>query len=125
MSAVLLDTHVLIWWLSAPERLSPAARACLEAPTGDVFLSAVTTAELAIKSSIGRLTLPSPVLQFVTDAMRLDGLSSLAFEHVHAAALATLPLHHRDPFDRMLVAQALTGPDSGVVSRLETCVASA
>jgi PIN domain nuclease of toxin-antitoxin system len=108
VTPVLLDTHVLLWWLSAPDRLSSRCRALFDDRERQLLVSSVSTAEIAIKSSIGRLELPLPVGDLIDQALREDGLTPLAFEHRHAAALATLPLYHRDPFDRMLLAQAMT-----------------
>ncbi len=97
----LLDTHVLLWWLDDSARLSPEHRALIR--TGDVAVSAVTVAELAIKSSLGKLEIPDDLEQQAGDL----GFVSLPFESRHATALRTLPFHHNDPFDRMLICQAL------------------
>ena len=102
---LLLDTHVFLWMAGEPERLG-GALADVEAPANDLLLSAVSTWELAIKVSIGRLALPEAVGSYVTSRMRALALDGLAVEHLHAAAVQDLPLHHRDPFDRLLVAQA-------------------
>ena len=106
MNRVLLDTHAVLWWLSAPERLPPRALAAMRSPNTEVLFSSVSTAELAVKLGIGRLTLPVPLDRLVSDLFLRDGFTGLPFTHDHALALARLPLHHRDPFDRMLVAQA-------------------
>ena len=102
---LLVDTHVFLWMAAEPERLG-GARHEIEKQTNDLFLSAASTWELAIKVSIGRLELPEPVSSYVTSRMQALALDGLAVEHAHAAAVAQLPMHHRDPFDRVLVAQA-------------------
>lgn len=103
---LLIDTHVALWWVAAPERLSVLARSLLEDADTRVLFSSISSAEIAIKHGIGRLTLPAPVNRFVTQLFTHEGFTPLAFEHAHAFELAQLPLHHRDPFDRMLIAQA-------------------
>jgi len=107
-SAILVDTHVALWWVAAPERLSPLARSLIEDGETKVLFSSVSSAEIAIKHGIGRLELPVPVNRLVTQLFTDDGFTPIAFEHAHAFELANLPLHHRDPFDRMLIAQART-----------------
>jgi PIN domain nuclease of toxin-antitoxin system len=102
----LVDTHVWLWILGEPARLGPAARELVGDTATHCLLSAVSVAEIAIKYSIGRLTLPAPPDHLVGEAIRGAGAEELALEHRHALAVATLPLHHRDPFDRLLVAQA-------------------
>jgi PIN domain nuclease of toxin-antitoxin system len=102
---LLLDTHVFLWMATQPERLGDAL-AEIEKPANDLFLSAASTWELAMKVSIGRLTLPEPVGTYVASRMRSLALGGLGVEHLHAAAVEDLPMHHRDPFDRLLVAQA-------------------
>ena len=107
MNRFLLDTHVLLWAAAHSARLSPAARAILEEPENILYWSAISTAELAVKASIGKLRLPGPVHAFVDRHVRKLGLQRLPLEDPHAAMVEKLPLHHRDPFDRLLVAQAL------------------
>jgi PIN domain nuclease of toxin-antitoxin system len=101
---VLLDTHVLLWWLADDQRLATAHRELIADSGNDVLVSAVTVAETAIKASLGKLDAP------VMDASFLEGqgFGLLDLTAAHAVALRELPWHHRDPFDRMLVAQALT-----------------
>ncbi len=101
----LLDTHVWLWMLAAPERLG-SARRLVEDPRNELLLSAASVWELAIKASLGRLSLPQPAERFVPDRVRRTGVVPLAIEHEHALAAAALPPLHRDPFDRLLVAQA-------------------
>ncbi|MBI3783151.1 MAG: type II toxin-antitoxin system VapC family toxin [Deltaproteobacteria bacterium] len=102
----LLDTQCWLWMRSAPERLTVRARRFVSAPQTDLFLSAVSIWELAIKMSIGKLRLPEPLSEYVTSRIHDDGIVLLAVQPTHAMRVAELPLHHRDPFDRMLVAQA-------------------
>lgn len=99
---LLLDTHVLIWWLMQPERLSAAARDAIASGGNIVFVSAASVWEMEIKSRLGKLAMPDDL-----DAqMRRERFTELPIRIAHARAMAELPLLHRDPFDRMLVAQS-------------------
>lgn len=100
---LLADSHVLVWWLDDPSRLSPKARAAIADPENEVFFSAASVWELGLKIARGKLLMP---VDFV-DTLRKDGFSDLAVTIDHADASLYLPRHHGDPFDRMLVAQAL------------------
>jgi PIN domain nuclease of toxin-antitoxin system len=102
---LLLDTQVFLWMAADPDRLG-GARAEIEKPANDLLLSAASTWELAVKASIGRMSLPEPVGSYVASRMRALAVDGVAVEHLHAAAVEDLPLHHRDPFDRLLVAQS-------------------
>jgi PIN domain nuclease of toxin-antitoxin system len=102
---VLVDTHAFLWFMAGDARLSRAARRAIEASDGAWWLSAASVWELAIKSSLGRLTLPAPAAEYIADKVQ-NGLRVLAIEWPHAAAVERLPLHHRDPFDRLIVTQA-------------------
>lgn len=104
---VLLDTHCWLWSLAEPARLSPEVRRLLSARRNTVFLSAASAWEIAIKCALGKLTLPEPVQSFVPSRMAAQGLTPLPISHSHALRVGTLPAIHRDPFDRILVAQAL------------------
>ena len=101
----LLDTHVFLWLLAEPERLSGQISS-LEDPANKLFLSAASSWEIAIKSKTGRLNLPDDPRTYVPTSMRAIGVDPLSVEHSHALAVCDLPPHHRDPFDRLLVAQA-------------------
>ena len=101
----LLDTHVWIWWQSRDRRLGPRARAAIATAT-EVRLSAVSVWEISIKSGVGKLTLPKDAS--IEDALARHGIQPLPVEIRHAVAVRALPNLHRDPFDRMLVAQALS-----------------
>ena len=102
----LLDTHIFLWMQSAPERIGEQARAIVAAPDNELLLSAASAWEIAIKHSIGRLQLPEQPDRYVPDRMRRSGVDGLPIAHAHALHVARLPPLHRDPFDRMLVAQA-------------------
>ena len=99
---LLLDTHTFLWWLSDWERISESARAAIADPNNEVLISAVTGWEIGIKKARGRLVAPDN-LAAVVEEKRFEHLS-LTFAHAERAA--ALPPHHRDPFDRMLIAQA-------------------
>jgi PIN domain nuclease of toxin-antitoxin system len=99
---LLLDTHVLIWW-DEGAALSPRSRLAIAEAT-EVYVSAASAWEIAIKSSIGRIRTTRSVTQAAADS----GFAELPVSLAHAERVAKLPLHHRDPFDRILVAQALT-----------------
>ncbi|HUL46781.1 MAG TPA: type II toxin-antitoxin system VapC family toxin [Steroidobacteraceae bacterium] len=102
---LLLDTHVFLWLQTDPDRLGEH-RQLVEDERTQLFLSAVSSWEIAIKYELGRLPLPEPPQQYVPDRMRTIGAQGLDVEHAHALAVAILPRLHRDPFDRLLVAQA-------------------
>jgi PIN domain nuclease of toxin-antitoxin system len=99
---LLLDTHAAIWWLSDDERLGPDAIRQLTDDTNQVLLSAAVVWEVAIKRSLGKLQAPEDFAPTLLGA----GVQALAVSLDHAAGVKRLPWHHRDPFDRMLVAQA-------------------
>jgi PIN domain nuclease of toxin-antitoxin system len=103
MSRILLDTNALIWVVRESSRLKPAWRDLLVDANNDVFFSPVSIAEISIKSSSGRLAMPDG---YVT-ALVQSGYIELSLTVPHAQALSTLPWHHRDPFDRLIISQAL------------------
>lgn len=102
---LLLDTHVFLWLLAQPERLGKRLR-LVEDPANELLLSSASSWEIAIKVRLGRLDLPDSPSRYVPDRMRAIGAEPLSVEHSHALGVAELPLLHRDPFDRILVAQA-------------------
>ncbi len=102
----LIDTHVFLWWVLDADRLSVEGRELLADRANDFFLSAASATELAIKVGQGRLTLPEPVESYVPSRLESEGFLSLPVELGHALRVARLPQIHRDPFDRLLVAQA-------------------
>lgn len=103
---ILLDTQCWLWMLSAPERFSSHARALVVATENELCLSAASAWEIAIKYALGKLQLPEPPARYVPSRLRETRTSPLAVEHGHALRVAELPPHHRDPFDRLLIAQA-------------------
>jgi PIN domain nuclease of toxin-antitoxin system len=104
---ILLDTHCWLWMETAPQRLSERTRALLEDPDNELYLSAASSWEIAVKYALGKLPLPELPARYVVSRLQRSGISSLAVEHAHALQVAELPHHHRDPFDRLLVAQAM------------------
>jgi PIN domain nuclease of toxin-antitoxin system len=105
---LLLDTHVFIWMHGDPDRLSARARDLLVDADTELHLSVVSAWELGIKIARERLTLPEPLDEYVMSRARRARMSLLSIDLVHVLEAVTLPLHHGDPFDRMLVAQART-----------------
>ncbi|VAX10454.1 hypothetical protein MNBD_GAMMA26-211 [hydrothermal vent metagenome] len=103
---ILVDTHALIWMSSQPQRLSPRAVSLLEDETNTVFSSMISFWEIAIKTSLGKLELGSDWMPRLHGFMRDNAVEYLPLRTEHCTMLASLPFHHRDPFDRMLVAQA-------------------
>jgi len=104
---VLLDTHSFLWFVLGDTRLSSIARSEIENPANEKLISPASYWEVAIKISIGKYTLPQPYEEFVHQAVDCNGFVILHIEPRHAAAVANLPFHHRDPFDRLLIAQAI------------------
>lgn len=115
MSGFLLDTHVFLWLIAAPEKVGDRLLGRLSDERNEVYLSAASCWEIAIKCATGKLDLPADPAVYVPDHMRRTGVAGLAIESAHALRVASLPLHHRDPFDRLLVAQA-TGLDLQLVT---------
>ena len=102
----LIDTHCWLWAVGGPERLRPAAREAIESRENTVLFSAVSALEIAIKVSIGKLRVPNPPAEFVISYVDALSMTSLPVYQTHALHVAELPRHHRDPFDRLLVAQS-------------------
>jgi PIN domain nuclease of toxin-antitoxin system len=100
---ILIDTHIFLWMLSCPEKLNGKRLYELESSSNEVMLSAMSIAELMIKSSIGKIKIEFDPIE-MAKKMRVDILN---FSGTHAMALGNLPLHHKDPFDRMIIVQAL------------------
>ena len=105
--ALLLDTHAFLWWVDDAPRLTEGARAAIGEPDQVCFVSLASCWEIAIKVSLGKLTVQSSLERFVAEQMATNGFQPLAITLGHVARVATLPFHHRDPFDRLLVAQAI------------------
>lgn len=89
-----------------PKRFSARVRRLLEDETNTLYLSAASSLEIAIKWAIGKLPLPMPPIEYVTSRMERQAVLGLPVEHRHALRVSELPLHHKDPFDRLLIAQA-------------------
>ncbi len=102
---LLLDTHSFIWWDSAPHLLSISAREAIEDPTHQVLVSTISLWEIAIKSQLGKLQLHRPLDEIVHDQVS-QGIQILDFSTPHVLQVPKLPDHHKDPFDRALIAQA-------------------
>jgi PIN domain nuclease of toxin-antitoxin system len=103
---LLLDTHAVMWMDATPERFSARVRDLLGEAEHDLFLSVVVVWELGIKHARGKLTLPEPIDEYVLSLVERARMSLLAIDTTHVLDAVTLPLHHGDPFDRMLIAQA-------------------
>lgn len=104
---LLLDTHALVWWWLGDPKLSAAARDAIADPDLETFVSAVSTYEIALKVGSGRWPAMAEPLAHFAKAVAEDRLIQLMLRHDHAKTAGLLPLHHRDPFDRMIAAQAL------------------
>ena len=105
---LLLDTHTFLWWINNDPFLSDSARAAIAAERNECFLSLASCWELAIKASIGKIRLTKPVERFIPEELSANDFQLLSIDFRHIAKVETLPFHHRDPFDRLLVAQGLT-----------------
>jgi PIN domain nuclease of toxin-antitoxin system len=103
---LLLDTHTFLWLDGSPEQLSATALAACEDPTNQLYLSVVSAWEIQIKHQINRLQLEVPLAEMIQGQQDANELSILSVELPHIYALEQLPLHHHDPFDRLLIAQA-------------------
>ena len=104
---ILLDTHAFIWWNSQPTQFSPESLAVLLQPDTVRVVSVVSLWEIQIKSQLGKLTLSQP-LEEIYKSQTQNGISFLPVHPPHVFQLNSLPLHHKDPFDRLLIAQAIT-----------------
>jgi len=104
----LLDTGVFLWGLTAEQKLNRAAKEVLTDPTSELYLSAASAWEIAIKFATGALPLPKAPSEYVPYALRLWGMQSLDITQEHALKAGELPAHHRDPFDRMIIAQGIS-----------------
>ena len=104
----LIDTECWLWSLAEPGRLNSEAQAALVSADNEIYLSAVSSWEIAIKAAISKLALPEPPAVYVPKRMASENIRSLPIEHTHALRVYSLPTHHTDPFDRLLIAQAQT-----------------
>jgi PIN domain nuclease of toxin-antitoxin system len=103
----LLDTHSLLWFLAGASNLSPRARRTIENPEHDILVSVASLWEIAIKHSLGKLQLAQPFEELFPHYLSVNSIALLAVRLDHVARTVHLPFHHRDPFDRLLAAQAL------------------
>ncbi|TEU13232.1 MAG: type II toxin-antitoxin system VapC family toxin [Anaerolineales bacterium] len=103
---VLLDTHAFLWWVTDSPKLSARARKVIQDSNNELFFSAASGWEIAIKAQLGRLQLPDNLEQFIMEQLSLNAILVLPIQLHHALRVYTLPQYHRDPFDRVLVAQS-------------------
>lgn len=104
---LLLDTHVFLWWIADDSALKAPARKAIGDKGNDCLVSIVSLWEIAIKKSLGKLEAPEPLASFFAEELAANDLVLLDLEIAHVAKVASLPFHHRDPFDRLLAAQAI------------------
>jgi PIN domain nuclease of toxin-antitoxin system len=104
---LLLDTHIFIWWADEPEKLSPVALAALKDDANDLILSVVSVWEIQVKTQLGKLKLNQPLKELIESQQETNSLQILPVELSHVLALDALPFHHKDPFDRLLIAQSV------------------
>ncbi len=112
----LLDTHALLWYLAGSSELSAAALAAIQDPANTLFVSPATLWEIGIKDALGKLTLPEPFEQMFPTRLDADGILLLPVLIPHLHRHRHLPFHHHDPFDRIIVAQALV-EDMTIITR--------
>ena len=105
---LLLDTHTFIWYATDNSRLSTIARSLINNGENDIFLSTASIWEMAIKHSIGRLSFSLPFMEFIKQQLSVSNIGILEINLDQIEIVASLPLHHRDPFDRLIIAQAIT-----------------
>ena len=104
---LLLDTHIFIWWADNPEKLSHAALSALQEEANELLLSVASVWEMQIKIQLGKLKLSVPLKELVKTQQETNQLNLLPVELKHVLALDALPFHHKDPFDRLLMAQSI------------------
>ena len=104
---LLLDTHALLWFLADDPRLSATAKAAIEDPANERWLSPISLLEIALKNRIGKLPLPAPFGALFPSALVAEDIHLLPIEARHIEPLTTMPFHHNDPFDRLIVATSL------------------
>jgi PIN domain nuclease of toxin-antitoxin system len=102
----LLDTHTFLWWNMDDVQLSLLAKEIISDSNNEIFFSAASAWEIAIKTARGRLTLPEDPMHFISNRLSLHGFQALPVQIHHAVQVYKLPLHHADPFDRLLIAQS-------------------
>ncbi len=104
---LLLDTHTLLWFIAGSNSLSSSARESIENNSNEKFVSVVSIWETAIKVSIGKISLTTPFEVLFPHQLEVNGFELLPVKVEHASVVSNLPFHHRDPFDRMLIAQSI------------------
>ncbi len=104
---LLLDTHTFLWWVEGTPRLSSTARQRIENGVNECYLSLASCWEMAIKSGVGKLELAIPVMEYVPQHLSANGFRLLEISFRHVARIEQLERHHQDPFDRLIVAQAM------------------
>lgn len=103
---MLIDTHVLLWWIGTDHRISSRVARLIENPDCTVFVSTATVWEIAIKAALGQLEMPLDLGSFLRREIAANGFKNLPITFEHAVSVRDLPQHHRDPFDRLLIAQS-------------------
>jgi PIN domain nuclease of toxin-antitoxin system len=104
--SLLLDTHAFLWWDESPKKLSKSAFAAIEDDANEIYLSQISIWEIQIKMQLGKLTLRSELKDIVAQETQDNGIKLLSLNTAHIYHLDSLPAHHKDPFDRLLIAQA-------------------
>jgi PIN domain nuclease of toxin-antitoxin system len=104
---LLLDTHIFIWWADDPEKLSAAALSALEDEANELLLSVASVWEMQIKIQLGKLKLSLPLRELIKNQQETNDLTVSPVALTHVLALEALPFHHKDPFDRLLIAQSI------------------
>ena len=104
---ILLDTQIFLWALTEPKRLGKKAKSLLKSKKNQLYLSAASSWEIAIKAGLGKLPLPEPPDKYISSRMASLKIAPLDIKHYHTFIVDRLPLHHRDPFDRILIASAI------------------
>ena len=104
---ILLDTQIFLWALAEPKRLGKKAKSLLKSKKNQLYLSAASSWEIAIKAGLGKLPLPEPPDKYISSRMASLKIAPLDVKHYHTFVVYQLPLHHRDPFDRILIASAI------------------
>ncbi|MEI6443260.1 MAG: type II toxin-antitoxin system VapC family toxin [Nostocales cyanobacterium ELA583] len=102
----LLDTHAFIWWVTDDSQLSSIAYSIIADPSNELFLSSASAWEIVIKVRLGKLSLPEPPETYIPSRLRINKFQSLPIQMIHALQVANLPDLHRDPFDRIIIAQS-------------------
>jgi PIN domain nuclease of toxin-antitoxin system len=105
---ILLDTHVFLWYITGDPRLSQDVQSLIRATSNEVFMSVVSLWEIIVKHQLGKLPLPSPPAEYIPTQRQRHMIQSLLLDEASVSQLAKLPALHRDPFDRMLICQALS-----------------